>query len=333
MVGSRFHSMSKTGASNAAAVYIEPAANYQEVVIAPFDSDDSLTTFSGFAGMLNISGLINKARGTGVDLSATGHSASAIQRSVYVNVQYRQNNPTTVVASAVKADNSLMSLTLDGCISFGSGGHGFDIACTSPQIIGCIVHNAGQETTNTYDGFNISGTNAQLTGCTAYQDQTAGVAINKARWAFNTNNALSIDKSCVAIGAFATGAISPLSLLSIANSGGTKVYTLTFDSSTSSSQLQIFMSGTMGGTFTKSVSKLVSIGFGLASNTLYDSEVIVLSELGDATGADVVLSVAAVGASNQVTLTITNNNATDTFSGEIDINLVSNIGGTIISFA
>lgn len=211
--GCRLHSMGKTGASDSAAIYIDPAANFQECILESFDADDCLRTFYGFAGGLRIGGgVINKARGTGVHVDSVGSLLAAERRGISLGpFTYWQNNAAMVVASAIQVVGTGASVTVTGVTSLGSGGHGIEIAENNyaTSVVGCSVFNAGQETTNTYDCYKMGGIPTQLVACGAYQDRTL-TPTNKARYGFNaggTGNPTQVE-ACRTDGSFGTGAFN-----------------------------------------------------------------------------------------------------------------------------
>jgi hypothetical protein len=276
-------------------------------------------------------GVINKARGYGILIDSTGSAISADRRVVNIcNVSYWQSNATTVLGGLIQSTGTMQMLLNDLSVA-GCGGHGFSISNDYAWVVGCQSENVGQYANNTYDAFITTSDQTKFKNCQALQGRTSNPA-NKGRYGFNVTNPIGIEIDNYADQNFATGAIKGLSGVAIAAASGTKVYTATLAGSSGVSLLEIYLSGQMGGTYTKSVGTKITCSFGLTSNLIQDVTVS-KADFGDATGANLSLAIAAVGSGNQVTLTFTNADATNAFLGNIKINELASFGANIASLA
>ena len=173
LYGCRFHSCGKSGTTTSAAVYVDPTANFQEVVISSFDCDSCTRLFYGFAsGMVISGGPMNKMLGTGITVDATGHTLNLGRRVGLINgVTYWQINPVDVAGNGIEIVDSAFGMVVSSCVVSDSGGHGIVVGADRVQVSDCVVHSPGQFANNTYDGFHVTGAQARLRDCAAHQDR------------------------------------------------------------------------------------------------------------------------------------------------------------------
>ncbi|SCW91719.1 hypothetical protein [Pseudomonas sp. NFACC05-1] len=183
----RFHSIGKTGVFSAG-IMLWPAHNIRDVQVGSCLADDTTTLISGFASGLQVAPVQSvRARGTGISIDSTGHSQPSQFRDVNIaGLQYYATDTInqTTSNSAFKA-TGLMRLVVDGVISHGSGGHGIDCAVDGAIITNSHSSDAGQSSTNTYDGVIVSGVGAFLKSVSSSQDAQGSSPANKSRYGIN----------------------------------------------------------------------------------------------------------------------------------------------------
>jgi hypothetical protein len=184
----RFHSMSKTGGSGAC-VYINPAANYFEVLIAAKEIDDCQTVFEGFAGHLMIQGVLaSKHRGAFCKIDSTGAGLTIARRIVKVdNCALDQASPTIILENGMNFAGP-MYLDVSNNIINRCAGHGISTSVNYTKFSGNRIDNAGMYTDSTYSAFVNSGAGCFFESNFVCQNRLE-VPVNKMQWGFNITGA------------------------------------------------------------------------------------------------------------------------------------------------
>lgn len=207
----RWHSMGKTGLNDTACVWVDAAANFNEVIMSGGEADDCVSLFRGFAGNSQFNVPMSKARGNGIILDDTGHTLGATRRQVSVHLKHQQDNGSAVAASALRAVGSFQ---LDAHVeSRGTGSYGVEIGVPRTRLSGSIL-DAGQFTHNTYDGVLLG---AAAAGCTlsnlvVLQD-AFGAQTNKARYGINDLAQDTFYSGAVVTGTYGTARVNKDSAL------------------------------------------------------------------------------------------------------------------------
>ena len=200
----RYHSMGKTGVSDSACVWVDSAADFQDVIAIGGYADDCVTFFNGFSSGLKIILPITRSRGSGVLVDSTGHSISYERRLTDIRIAYSQFNASTVAASALQVLGS--AIVQANVISVNSGGYGIYIEPSYAKISGRI-ESAGQAANNTYDAVHVTGTHIHLDDLLIGQSVGSSPA-NKARYGLNDQGADTQIGNVEIVGAYATAAFN-----------------------------------------------------------------------------------------------------------------------------
>tara|TARA_Y100000593_G_scaffold94032_1_gene191190 strand:- start:5800 stop:7650 length:1851 start_codon:yes stop_codon:yes gene_type:complete len=186
----RFHSIGRVSDTDAAVIYIDPAANVQNILIQGGQADDTVELFKGYASGTEITSVPSRRAVRGyVAADSTGHGLGQERRGFFVGGGsiIAPASPSSNSASSVSLVGPASTYSVDGIKILGSGGHGLYLDSNSADIENVRINNVGQSANATYDGFHVtSGSIANIFGggCSYRQDRN-GSPTNKARFGFN----------------------------------------------------------------------------------------------------------------------------------------------------